>query len=121
MTPTQRTLNLLRKESFTACVVERWIPQVRQRKDAFGFGDILACVPHTPIPPSDLDNTQYEGVWLIQATSGSNHAARREKAKAIPELQKWLDSGGRFAVVSWRKGGKRGERKVWLPNFEEIK
>jgi hypothetical protein len=42
MSPTARSLKKLRKEGWTASVVEKWIPQVKRRRDCFGF-DVLAC------------------------------------------------------------------------------
>ena len=112
MTPTQRTLELLRKEGFTACVVEKWIPMRKIRKDAFGFGDVLAMHPGFE---------GYGGLWLLQVTSGDNHAARLTKATALPELKTWIISGGRFAVVSWSKRGARGKRKLWESRWQEVK
>jgi hypothetical protein len=43
--PTPRSLDKLRHEGCAACVVEKWLPAVTQRVDAFGFGDILAVHP----------------------------------------------------------------------------
>jgi hypothetical protein len=40
--PSARTLALLRRRGFTACVVERWIAHRGIRVDAFHFADILA-------------------------------------------------------------------------------
>ena len=46
MTPSKRTLDRLAKDGWYACVVERYIQQIHRRKDAFGFGDILAMHPY---------------------------------------------------------------------------
>jgi len=101
MSPTQRSLKHLREVGWTVCVVEKWIPQIKQRKDAFGFGDLLAC--KADVPPT-----------LIQTTSGNNVSARIAKAKEIAgPLVTWLVSGGRLLVHGWAKRGGRGERKVW--------
>jgi len=106
MSPTERSLKHLRDEGFLVCIVEKVIPHCFLRKDAFGFGDLLAC---------NCDRTsRYFGVWLIQTTSGSNHAARVKKAMALREMTTWLRSGGRFAVLSWRK-----LKQGWTPRFEE--
>ena len=106
MSPTERTLERLRLWGFSACVVEKFIMQANIRKDAFGFGDILAC----------KDAGEHKGVWLIQASTGSNHAARKKKAQGIAELGLWLRSGGRFAVVTWAVS--RGQ---WVCRWEELK
>jgi hypothetical protein len=111
--PTSRTLELLWREGFVACVVEKWIPQARRRIDAFGFGDILAC-------QSGRRASHYVGIWLIQCTSGDNHASRVKKIVETPAAEEWRAAGGRIAVVSWSKRGGRGERKLWQPRWEEV-
>lgn len=100
--PTQRALADLRKLGFTAAVVERWNPHAKIRQDLFGCIDIIAVFPGF-------------GVLAVQATSGEggNHAARRAKAIAEPRLRKWIESGGRFEVWSYRKAGARETRKLW--------
>jgi hypothetical protein len=107
MTPTARTLNILRRDGYTAGVVERWLPRCNIRVDLFGCIDLLAIRPGEP-------------VLAIQATSGSNHAARVAKSKAEPRLQTWLAAGGRFEIWSWSKRGERGKRKTWALRREEI-
>lgn len=106
--PTQRTLIRLRASGFGCDVVERWIPQARKRKDVAGCIDIIAWKPG-------------EGILGIQATSDSNHAARRTKAIAEPRLREWLESGGRFCIYSWGMKGSKGTRKLWTLRVEEIK
>lgn len=127
MTPTQRTLAALKKQSVICQVVEKWNPYggarkpdgtaVGNRVDLFGIIDIIS-----------LDN----GIVGIQATSGSNIWSRVNKAMMEPRLLEWMKSGGRFEVWGWRKLArtKRWEvRKVratyhsewpWYLTFEEI-
>lgn len=88
--PTARSLERLRAEGFIAEVVEKTIPRCFIKKDFIGCIDIIAFKPG-------------EGTVGVQATSGSNHAARRTKAIAIPELKTWLDTGNHFEVWSWSK------------------
>ena len=87
--PTARTLERLRAEGYDAEVVEKTIPRCFIKKDLFGFIDIIAIRRGETIG--------------VQATSGSNHAARRTKAQASPLLAKWLDAGNHFEVWSWAK------------------
>lgn len=101
MTPTQRSLAKLRQDGYTVCVVEKWIPMIHQRKDAFGFGDLLAV------------KVGENGATLVQTTSGSNFSARMEKIRGIAEAAIWLAAGNRIAVHGWRKTGPRGKRKRW--------
>lgn len=95
MSPTGRSLVHLRRCSFAACVVERWLPKLERRKDAFGVGDILAA------------SALHREIWLVQATSTSNVSARVAKAQRSTELLQWLRSGGRFFVHGWQKRGGR--------------
>lgn len=90
ISPTARSLKQLRAEGFIAQVVEKTIPHCFIKKDLFGCIDIIACKPGV-------------GTVGIQATSGSNHAARMTKALAIPELKIWCDCGNTFQVWSWSK------------------
>jgi len=69
VSPTQRTLNLLRKEGYTAQVAEKFIVWTKRRIDLFGFIDVIALHPNK------------KGVLGVQTTSGSNLANRIAKAK----------------------------------------
>lgn len=103
MTPTSRTLNLLRKEGKLVEVVEKWNPFSGQRKDLFGFIDILAI---------DVENKQ---TWGIQCTSRSNVNAR--KTKICEECReaslKWLQAGNFIEIIGWSKKGAKNKRKTW--------
>lgn len=100
MSPTQRSLAYLRASGWTVCVVEKWIAQIRQRKDAFGFGDLLAVKVGSP------------GATLVQTTSGSNMAARVAKIRDTAAAGIWLAAGNAIVVHGWRKVTRNG-RKVW--------
>jgi hypothetical protein len=98
--PTARTLARLRKEGWTASVVERFNPHAEVRQDLFGFIDVLAIRPGEP-------------PLAVQATTGTNAAARLKKALALPALRTWLDAGSRLEAHGWSKKGPRGKRKLW--------
>lgn len=106
--PTQRTLNMLREQGYSAQVVERWQPQSRRRIDLFGVIDVVA-----------MDGTKTIGV---QTTSAANVGHRREKILAEPLALKWLQSGNRLFIHGWRKRRlKRGGKAMrWVCNEEEI-
>lgn len=108
MTPTARSIAHLRKLGWSVCSVEKWIPQTRQRKDAFGFGDLLAC------------HVSNQTIALIQVTSTGNMSARREKMRGIAEVGLWLASGGVILLHGWAKRGNAGERKLWTLKEEAI-
>ena len=97
--PTQRSLALLKKEGWTAQVVEKWIPQAMKRIDLFGCIDILAIKDMT--------------ILGIQACAGSSVSVRIAKALAEPRLKIWLLTGAQFEVWGWRKVGPRNKRKLW--------
>src|SRR5579862_6382711 len=89
MTPTARSLKLLRESGHVAGIVERWLPRVNRRSDLFGCADLLAV------------HRVEKGVLLVQATSLPNVSARVRKAKSKPALAVWLSNGGRFEVWGW--------------------
>jgi hypothetical protein len=107
--PTQRSLARLKSDGWTVCIVEKYIPMIKQRKDAFGFGDLLACKIGQP------------GALLVQTTSGSNAANRANKIFGIAEAGIWLAAGNRIVVHGWAKRGPRGKRKVWSCVETEIR
>lgn len=104
MSPTARTLDHCRKHGLGLVeVVERWNPHSKTRKDYLGFIDILLLSDHS--------------ILGIQATSGSNHAARIAKSMGHSNLKPWLSGPGRsFMVVSWAKNSKGR----WKPRATEI-
>lgn len=105
--PTQRTLAWLRKQGMMADVAERWIAQIRQRKDLFGFIDIIV-----------LDGT--DGSLGVQATSASNVASRRTKILSLNSAHAWLIAKNRIWVVGWSKKGAAGKRKLWTPSVSVV-
>ncbi len=108
MTPTQRTLADLRADGFHAAVVEKWLAAVKIRQDLFGFADVIAFRPGQP------------GSVLVQTTSGSNVAARRDKILALPVARDWLRAGNWIRLDGWAKRGARGKRKVWTLRKEYL-
>ena len=69
--PTARTLDWLRKAGYLADVAEKWIEVTKQRKDLFGFIDVVAI------------GGGEQGVLAVQSTSASNHASRVTKILGI--------------------------------------
>lgn len=87
--PTQRSLAHLRKLYPLVQVVEKWIPQARKRVDLYGIIDIL-CVSDSEIAG-------------VQATSGTNVAARVSKIAESPATPVLRKAGIRILVHGWRK------------------
>ncbi len=106
--PTQRTLKFLRATGCTVAVTEKWNPHAKLRQDLFGFIDVLSMDPRR------------QGLLAVQATSGPNHAARLTKLLQLPAAKLWIETGNRIWVVSWRKAGEKGKRKLWTPRIEEV-
>jgi hypothetical protein len=115
--PTQLSLNKLRKDGYTVSLVEKWVPQTPAgfkgaiiRKDVWGFGDILAV------------KISESSVVLVQTTSKANISSRLNKIKQIPEAGIWLASGNRILVHGWaqKKGSNRWLCKEIEVSFEVI-
>ena len=104
--PTARSLAHLRELGYTAKVVEHWNPYAKIRQDLFG-ADILALKSGEP-------------VLVVQATTGSNHAARRTKLDVEGYTALWEGAGAMIEVWSWSKQGPRGQRKVWTVRREAL-
>lgn len=94
MSPTARSLKVLRDDGWTADVVERFNSFTKQRHDLFGFADIIAIHPQW-------------GTMLVQATSTSNQAARVTKIMGEPRHKLWLLSGRGHHYLQVHGWGKR--------------
>ena len=100
MTPTARSLAVLREMNYVVQVVEQYNRFSKTRLDLYGCIDILAVHPE-------------HGILGVQATTTSNAAARVSKALAEPRLVTWLAAGASFEVWGWAKRGPAGKRKLW--------
>lgn len=89
--PTQRTLHLLRKEGYTAQVVEKFVAWANRRIDLFGFIDVVGIHPDK------------QGILGVQTTSGSNLSARIKKSQALAAYHIWLRAGNTIEFHGWRK------------------
>ena len=108
MTPTARSLAVLRELGYTVQVVEQWNNYSKTRQDLFGVIDVLAVHP------------EY-GIVGIQATTTGNAAARQTKALAEERLVVWLQGGGHFEVWGWALRGKAGARKLWTLSRRRVR
>jgi hypothetical protein len=91
VTPTARTLALLRSCHFTADVVERYLHHARRKRDFLGIADVLAVRRGEP------------GTLAIQATTLAHVRDRLERVRHRPELAAWLAAGNRLEVWGWYK------------------
>lgn len=93
ISPTQLSLKELRKTCQTVQVVEVWNPHVRQRKDLFGFIDILAI--------SEAGET-----IAVQSTSWGNISSRAAKIADSEHVASVRKAGWRILIHGWRKNEK---------------
>lgn len=97
MSPTARSLRLLRSWKFHADVVERWLEipdgnggKRKIRKDCFSAFDLLAFDPSGQ-------------AWLIQTTSDSNLSSRAKKLSISPIVADLVRSGVVVECWGWQK------------------
>ena len=111
---TSRTLEYIRSQGWIADKVEQWNPyagKFGQRKDMFGFADIVAMGENSII--------------AIQSC-GQSFAAHKQKIleDEIVSLNAylWLENGGRLILIGWRKIKlKRGSKAMrWAPRIHEF-
>lgn len=113
ISPTSRTLSYIRSQGWVADIVERYLAHAGkfgQRKDMFGFGDIVAMG---------------EGSIIAIQSCGQSFAAHDKKIRldeqVAPNALLWLESGGRLLLIGWRKILKKrgGKLRVWSPRVRE--
>lgn len=91
MSPTQRSLALLRQRNYTPWIVERWIAAARKRIDLYGIGDIIAI------------HNETGDVLVVQSTSGNNVSSRVDKIINHDNVGLLRKAGIGIWVHGWRK------------------
>lgn len=99
--PTQRSLEHLRKMGYTVVVVEYYNAFTKRRHDLFQFADLLAI--------------RENEVLLVQVTSGSNVSARVKKITDNEHIGAVRKAGIRVEVHGWRK-----LKSGWAPNIVDL-
>ncbi len=102
-TPTEMSLNFLRKQGYSVAITEHWNPFGKVRMDLFGIIDLVAIKAGVP------------GVLGIQTTSKTNISARVNKSKNNKDLLTWYKAGNRFLIHGWGK-----ENGVWKLEEREV-
>ena len=95
MTPTQRSLKLMRDRGYVCEITERWNPFAKIRQDLFGFGDVLC-----------LGNNE---IIMVQTTSLSNITSRMKKIADHDNVGAVRKAGVRILVHGWGKKGTKWE------------
>lgn len=115
MTPTQRSMAYFRDMGMLCGVVERWIPNSKHPGGGFRK-DFLGCIDMIYL-------SKVDGIVAVQSC-GQDYAAHRRKIleERKEELDAWLEAGGKFVLIGWRKvkAVKGGKALVWKPRIEEI-
>jgi hypothetical protein len=102
-----RTLKLLREEGYMPDVVEQYNAFSGQRKDMYGFADIIA-----------IDDKDTLAVQVCGVDFASHITKMTEERKVA--IVAWLKAPGREAVlIGWRKVLKKkgGKQKVFKPRI----
>ena len=110
---TSRTLEYIRSQGWVADKVEQfnaYAGKFGQRKDMFGFGDIVALGENSIIAIQSCG----------QAFSEHNKKITEDE-KVAPNAYLWLKNGGRLILIGWRKVKLRPGAKAmrWKPRIKE--
>ena len=110
---TSRTLEYLRSQGWVVDKVEQfnaYAGKFGQRKDMFGFGDIVAMGENSIIAIQSCG----------QAFSEHNRKITEDEKVAL-NAYLWLKNGGRLILIGWRKVKlKRGGKAMrWQPRIKE--
>jgi len=101
MSPTQRSLKLLRDRGYLVAITERWNPFAKLRQDLFGWIDLLAIKGNETL--------------AVQTTTAPNMHARLSKIKSLQSAELWMESPNRKAAVhGWKKPNKTNRRWACL-------
>ena len=106
---TSRTLKYLRDIGYTVGVVERFLSfagKFGQRKDLFGIIDLIA-----------IKKDRVIGVQSCGQAFSTHHIKIIEEER--DSTIEWLQSGGEFLLIGWRKVKKvrGGKAMIWKPRL----
>ena len=108
ISPTQRSIKLLKSRGYLVDIAESYNAFTRRRKDLYGFIDLTGLHPNE------------SGVLGIQTTTGAHISARIEKAENLDAYWQWLACGNDVEFHGWRKikGGKKVA--TWQPKILRV-
>ena len=112
---TSRTLQYLRSQGWVADKVEQFNPyagKFGQRKDMFGFGDIICMGENSII-----------AIQSCGQAFSEHHKKITLDEHVAPNALMWLENGGRLILIGWRKVKlhKGGKAMRWSPRIKEYK
>lgn len=120
--PTGRTRQWLRKQGYLVGSTETYNAFSGHRHDLFGFCDLMA-IPDRVLRGNEFSQGMPRPLYypiFIQVTSGSNHAARRNKMVESHAVETVLRCTAQVCIISWSEKKERGRQK-WFPRVEWIK
>jgi hypothetical protein len=100
--PTQRSLAHLREQGYHCEIVEKWNSFTKQRKDLWGWCDILAI---------------RKGEVLAVQVTASAVSDRIKKIMASDTLSLVRDAGIRIEVHGWRKSAKTNKYVIRIEDI----
>lgn len=112
-TPTKLTTELLRQAGWEVTRVDHHEPYTHRTFDFLGVADLLAQAVGRP-------------KMLVQLTSNDgsdsgNFSERKKKVLASDEARRWVETGGAFMVISWRRPSRKGKKlDQWQARIEEL-
>jgi len=108
LSPTQRTLRMMRQQGRLCAIVERFNPyagKFGQRNDLFGFIDIICLDPERGI------------IGVQSCGQGFSEHNRKILEECTDNAIEWIKSGGVIELWGWRKVKRKkgGKAMVWQP------
>lgn len=85
-----RSKEYLEAKGYTAVRVDYFDTRTNKSHDFLGFGDILAMKEGEP-------------PIIVQLTSSDHHATRRTKINGLKIARRWISTGGRILLLSFKK------------------
>ena len=116
ITPVQRTIKLMEAEGYIGHSVERWVPSPTHPGGGFRK-DYLSIIDMIFIKPGEIVGVQ---------VCGTDFSAHEKKLiEKNDNLQAWLQAGGRFILIGWRKVKKnprdpKSKMMIWAPRIKSF-
>lgn len=102
---TTKTTEFLRERGYEVANVEKFVQQIRQRKDAFGWIDLLAIRPSTISPTI--------GIQCCADDGGSGVSAHMTKLEGLPLFRVWTMCEHRAALIfAWGRRAGTGRMRI---------
>jgi len=116
ISPVQRTIELMKSQGYIGNSVERWVPSPNHPGGGFRK-DFLSIIDLIFIKPGEIVGVQ---------VCGTDFAAHERKLLEENEnLQAWLNAGGEFILIGWRKVKKypnkpNSRMRIWAPRVKRF-